>query len=491
MPKKRQSALLFILAGIMCFAAAVRCSSFRWAGFGRRSGILINEQWVGHRTEADHEAEGISKLDVTNVLTPVHIIRNKKSRVITVKIVGLPDTAVKVSSKDGIFNVTEKDIRRLLRSIFDRRGNWYIDSDITVAVPPEILLSEIRLNTAASVQMENIKADSVQISGVDASAIMIRQCNFRSLSGKTDDSRMEMRNSTVQDKLVFSTEDGGILIKDVSAPSAEYKTQDGNIQADRVSFDELICHTGDGSIAINGTIAKKADVTSRDGHISLDLQGAVLAEKLAVYTRDGSIALKALSVPLAEIETGDGRIRMGNVSFETVRCRSEDGSIGFAGEVKHTADFSTGDGSITADMSKSKRIEKLILHTKDGHIILKNATAASADIKTEDGSCTAERCFLTDAHIEASGNIQVDGDLCGACRLTSKDGNIVLNLSGAESDYAIASGCNTKGATVIGNLTLESATQSSENVPIVAGSASAPNKLFLFAEDGKITIKTK
>ena len=81
MPKKIQSALLFILAGIMCFAAAVRCSSFRWAGFGRRSGILINEQWVGHRTEADHEAEGISKLDVTNVLTPVHIIRNKKSRV--------------------------------------------------------------------------------------------------------------------------------------------------------------------------------------------------------------------------------------------------------------------------------------------------------------------------------------------------------------------------------------------------------------------------
>ena len=113
MSKKIQCALALIIVGAACLLTAVRCSSFRWLHFGwRRQGILLNEQWVDRRTEADYETGGIVQLAVTNTVSPVRIIRNTKSGVITVKTAGLPDTAIDVSSKDGILSVTEEDIRR-------------------------------------------------------------------------------------------------------------------------------------------------------------------------------------------------------------------------------------------------------------------------------------------------------------------------------------------------------------------------------------------
>lgn len=493
MSKKIQCALALIIVGAACLLTAVRCSSFRWLHFGwRRQGILLNEQWVDRRTEADYETGGIVQLAVTNTVSPVRIIRNTKSGVITVKTAGLPDTAIEVSSKDGILSVTEEDIRRWIqRRVSYRYRDWYIDSEITVAVPDTLQLTDIRLAAEAPLQMENIKADSVQISGSASPSFTVRQCRFRTLFGKMIDARMEMRNAAIDERIVFHSEDGSILLYDVKAPSAEFTTDDGRIQVTRIACDELVCRTADGSVTVNGTVTKKADISSGDGSLSLNLEGSALTEQLKLYTKDGSITLKNLSAPSADIETGDGRIRTENVSFNTVRCRSGDGSIGFSGIVTDTADFSTGSGSITADLSQCERTAKLLLHSKDGSITLKNATAASAELTTNDGSCTAERCFLTDARIEASNIIRLDGDLNGTCRLTSKDGDIRLSLNGTENDYAIASGRRKDGSTVVGNITIKRSTQSAENFPIVAGSADAPNKLFLSADNGNIHIKTQ
>lgn len=149
-------------------------------------------------------------------------------------------------------------------------------------------------------------------------------------------------NSTVRS----STGDGPISVQDVSGDISA-RTGDGPIRFEHLTG-TVSARTGDGSIVIDGAIAK-LDAQSGDGPVRLRLTEALPIDNWSVRTGDGSVTLDLPASVNADLDasTGDGRVNVSGLSFnsgEEKHRRSVRGRLGAGGGI---ISLRSGDGSIT------------------------------------------------------------------------------------------------------------------------------------------------
>lgn len=143
-----------------------------------------------------------------------------------------------------------------------------------------------------------------------------------------------------------STGDGPISVQDVNG-EVTARTGDGPIRLEHLTG-TVSARTGDGSIVVDGAIGK-LDAQSGDGPVRLRLTEAVPIDNWSVRTGDGSVTLDLPASVNADLDatTGDGRVNINGLSFnsaEEKHRRSVRGRIGAGGG---TISLRSGDGSIT------------------------------------------------------------------------------------------------------------------------------------------------
>lgn len=497
MSKKLQYAVACILLGFVCLISVNRCTIRPFLRWSRR--VPLNKEWLGYRTEKPYAAADVQSIHVANVLTKIFVRRTGASDAIIVHTRGLPDEAVEITLNGGVLCIVEKDAwssgafrKNLSSDLFD---DWYMDADISIEVPKGKLLTSMQFDLHHTAELYSVESDTVTVLGSGSPTFTAQYCTFGTVTTERE-IRIDMSDTVLKSRSTLASKDGSIILKAVTAPAVEISSTDGSFQAERISFDELVCRMEDGSCRIDGAVTQRVDIVSEDGSVRLDLNGTAIAGPLLIRSNDGSVTMENIIAPAAHIQTKDGSIRMEHVRFDTVQCHVHDGSIRLNGYITKNAELTTNNGSINANFNQSSIAEKLHLYSRDGSIITKDVSAPQADIQTEDGQIKMQHCVLHNLTVQAYNNISFDGDLGGYCRLTSRNGNIRLQLQKSEDEYAISSVTGSLGNSggkvrSIGNITIENTSQTVEMHPIIAGNPASPNKLILSAEDGKITITTK
>lgn len=492
MLRKVQLTAALILIGILSFVCVNRCGLFRILVQNRR--VMLNEQWITHIIEKKYAAAEVELLAVSNIYTGVSIKRTERSGDIIVRIAGLPDTALDITVDNHRLRVDEKDIwhRAIRRVSDDRDWGWYIDADITIEIPKDVRLTEMEFDIQSAVQLNDIEAGFVRINDTDGTAFTARCCRFDTLDS-AGNIVMDIADTDIRKRLILNSHNRNIHLKNISAPVAEITAGNSAFHADNITFDELVCRVENGSCKVTGTVTKNAAISTEHGAVSLKLHTETVAETVSVRSSGGSISLGQLAAQTADIKSQYGSIRLDRIRFDTLECRADSGAISLNGIITKRADITSINGSIMIDLHDEPVAEHIKMRTQYGSISAKNISAAAADIQVDNGSFKGDNCTLTDLSATVGSSLSFNGDLSGTNRLTSRYGSIILTLIKPESEYAIASGRKREGTTAaaVGNITIERSSQSPEEFPIIAGSANAPNKLFLSADNGKITIRTK
>jgi DUF4097 and DUF4098 domain-containing protein YvlB len=124
------------------------------------------------------------------------------------------------------------------------------------------------------------------------------------------------------------------------------------------------------------SVPASANISARSGDGSVRMRD--VAGHLKIHTGDGSVKLEGASGAI-EIDTGDGSINASG-KFSGVRVRTGDGSVAIHAAPGSTAasdwDVSTGDDSVTLELPDGFNAE-VDAHTGDGRVRLQDVTLSN------------------------------------------------------------------------------------------------------------------
>jgi Putative adhesin len=163
--------------------------------------------------------------------------------------------------------------------------------------------------------------------------------------------------------LTISSEDGGITLSDITAPGMNLDSGGGPIRAARVNG-PLTLESEDGSVTVNG-LTGDLDADTGGG----PLTGTVSSGRASVLTEDGSVALTfASAAAYVFVDTGGGPVQL---TFDqpptAVMVSTEDGSATLsvpAGPYSVTAN--SGGGSQTVGIPTSSTAHRSLTVGTDG-----------------------------------------------------------------------------------------------------------------------------
>jgi len=199
----------------------------------------------------------------------------------------------------------------------------------------------------------------------------------------TDDGAVHIAGIT--GKINAESADGRIHAENVNG-TVNLKTSDGEVVCTRAQADQLDLQTNDGRIRLGDITAKSITAHTSDGEISAD---HVRADSLTLRTSDGSIRCNGVAAQSIESHTGDGSIHIECATeapgAPTVDATTSDGSITFVAPPGLSAaiEARTNDGSIHTQLPITVQGEvKKSLHGTIG------AGEGRIRLRTENGSIT-------------------------------------------------------------------------------------------------------
>jgi hypothetical protein len=192
-----------------------------------------------------------------------------------------------------------------------------------------------------------------------------------------------IRVANIAGQVEARTSDGAVEVEGVKG-DVTLRTSDGSIAGARLETGTLDAHTGDGAIRLTDVTAQSGWVETSDGSITLT---SIRADSLTVHTGDGAIRGRDLAAARADYHTSDGSIHIEYASDAPTaidaKATTSSGAITFVGPPGLSAviEAYTGDGSISTDLPIT--VQGRIGKSMSGTI---GSGAGRVYLKTNDGS---------------------------------------------------------------------------------------------------------
>ena len=231
-------------------------------------------------------------------------------------------------------------------------------------------------------------AGCIDLAGADVARVVEREEKRFAVSGRpevavsTFDGSIEVRPWDRADVEVVVEKHAGS--KESAASIAVDAQQSGN----KITVDVRVPHTTGFSFHFNRSaklivsLPAASDLTARSGDGSIDVER--INGKVDLHSGDGSIRARSVNGDVS-VTSGDGSLHVDG-AFGALRAHTGDGRITIVAAEGARAekdwDITTGDGSVTLEVSKSFGAE-LDAHTGDGSIHLDEVTVSDVSGRLE------------------------------------------------------------------------------------------------------------
>ncbi|EFW37744.1 DUF4097 family beta strand repeat-containing protein [Treponema phagedenis] len=366
--------ILGIFAVSLCLGACFhKCNAKLTIDWGNHSRVMINEEWEHYRITKEYDTEAISSLEFTHERSPAIILKTGTAKKIIIHTVGLPDEVMSFDLVNKKLIIIEKDTwsRKAREMVSIKNNDWYTKSKIEIEIPEGFRFNDMRIISNAPLKLQKIESDNLYIDAQSGDIELVK-CNFtnpllqasngniaidscaikRNLTLSTKNGNITIDNTETENDILLNSKNGNTDMNNFKAANLKIETKNSFFNGEASSFDTITCNTHNGNFNFEGTVKKEITVTTDVGNISIQLLGGNTLSKAQFKSTNGNLMMKNISAIEAKAESDTGFIIAEKVSFNSLACETDTGSVDFKGSIKKEADIQTKFGNINLELEK-------------------------------------------------------------------------------------------------------------------------------------------